>query len=65
MTDPIVEEVRKARMEHARRFGFDLDAICEDLRRIQKTSGNRVVSLPPRILEPERASGRRKRPRGR
>ena len=64
MIDPIVEEVRKARWEHARQFGFDLDAICEDLRRIQKTCGHRIVSLPPRMLEPTRASTRRGGPRG-
>lgn len=63
MIDPIVEEVRKYGGEDARRFGFDLDAICEDLRRIQKTYGYRVVSLPPKILEPTGA-GRRARRHG-
>lgn len=64
MTDPIVEEVRKARWEHAKRFGFDLDAICEDLRRIQKVCGHRVVSLPPKLLEPTKPSTRSGKPRG-
>jgi len=50
MKDPIVEEVRKARWEHAQRFGFDLRAICEDLRKIQNSCGHPVVSLPPRKL---------------
>ena len=31
-TDPIVEEVRKAREAYAEEFGFDLDAIGRDLR---------------------------------
>ena len=31
MNDPIVEEVRKYRDEHAKRFNYDLDAICDDL----------------------------------
>ena len=31
MKDPIVEEVRKARDEHARKFHYDLDAICRDI----------------------------------
>lgn len=44
--DPIVEEVRKARDEYARRFNYDLDAICRDLREKQKTGGIKVVSLP-------------------
>ena len=29
--DPIVEEVRKARDAYAKRFDYDLDAICRDL----------------------------------
>jgi len=61
MTDPIVQEVRKARLEHARRFGFDLDAICEDPRGIQKTRGHRAVSFPPKRLESTIASSRRQR----
>jgi len=64
MTDPIVEKARKARLEHAHRFGFDLDAICEDLRGIQKTCGRRVVSFPPKRLEPTTASSRRRGRRG-
>jgi hypothetical protein len=49
--DPIVEEVRKYRMEHTRRFGGDLAAICADLRKIQSASGHEVVRLPPRRLK--------------
>ena len=41
MNDPIVEEVRRHRMEHTRKFGGDLKLICEDLRRIQRESGCR------------------------
>lgn len=36
MKDPIVEEVREARRKHAERFNFDLDAICEDLKKIEQ-----------------------------
>lgn len=43
--DPIVEEVRSHRAAHAERFGYDLGAICEDLRRQQRESGRRVVSF--------------------
>jgi hypothetical protein len=56
MKDPIVEEVREHRMEHTRKFGGDLKAICEDLRAIQKTCGHKVVRLPPRRLEPTKQS---------
>ena len=48
MKDPIVAEVRKHRMEHTRKFGGDLDAICADLRAIQGASGYEVVRLAPR-----------------
>jgi hypothetical protein len=46
--DPIVSEVRKARDEYARRFDYDLDAICKDLQERQAQSGRRVVSFPPK-----------------
>jgi hypothetical protein len=51
MRDPIVEEVRKYRMEHTRKFRGDLSAICADLRYIQKASGHKVVRLAPRKLD--------------
>ncbi len=36
MRDPLVTEVRKYRMEHAKKFNFDVHAICNDLRKYQK-----------------------------
>ena len=60
MKDPIVDEVRQAREAHARQFNYDLDAICEDLRKREKTSGHPTVSLPPKLVaktgKPHRAS---------
>ena len=50
MKDPIVEEVRKIRDAHAAKFNFDLHAICEDLRKKEKSCGHPVVSLPPKPL---------------
>ena len=47
MLDPIVDEVRKIRMEHTLKFNGNLEAICADLRSIQQASGYRVVSFPP------------------
>ena len=49
--DEIVEEVRRARHEHAAKFGNDLAAIFADMR--EKTekareAGRKVVSLPPK-----------------
>lgn len=46
--DPIVEEVRRIRDEHAKRFNYDLHAICEDFRKKQSSSGHTVVSRQPR-----------------
>jgi len=56
MRDPIVEEVRKWRMEHTRKFGGDLLAICADLRSIQEASGHEVVRLAPKNLGATRLS---------
>ncbi len=46
--DPIVEEIHRVRDEHAKRFGYDMHAICEDIRKKQATSGRTVVTRPPR-----------------
>jgi hypothetical protein len=50
VNDPIVEEVRRYRLEHTRQFGGDLKLICEDLRRIQRDLGCQVVRRPPKLL---------------
>ena len=51
--DPIVEEVRKVREDHAARFGYDLKAIYRDLKRQEEESGRTFVSWPPRRVQPE------------
>ena len=50
MKDPIVEEVRTARQDHAKEFNHDLVAICRDLKRIESVCGHTLVSLPPKLL---------------
>jgi hypothetical protein len=50
MEDPIVEEVRKIREEHAARFNDDVHAIFEDLKRLEKESGWVIVSLQPKRI---------------
>ena len=52
MKDPIVEEVRRARQDHARTFNHDLVAICRDLKKIESVCGHTLVSLPPKLLTP-------------
>ncbi len=64
MKDPIVEDVRKHRMEHTRKFRGDLSKICADLRDVQVSSGYKVVRLAPRKLEPTMQSSRSRRLNG-
>ncbi len=43
--DPIVAEVRAIRDAYAKRFNYDLDAICRDLKEKEKRSGRKLVSF--------------------
>jgi len=51
MKDPIVEEVRAARMAHTQKFNHDLSAICADLRRIESESGHTLVNRNPKLIK--------------
>lgn len=44
--DEILEEIHKIREEHAKAFNYDLQAICDDLRRRQVQSGRKIISSP-------------------
>jgi len=46
--DDVIREVRAAREEYCRQFGYDLRAIVRDLREQERAGDRRVVSLPPR-----------------
>lgn len=59
MIDPFVEEVRKARDNHARRFKCDLAAICEDIRKQQAKCGHKVVRLRRGKEEDDKPSGKK------
>ena len=48
--DPIVDEIRKLREQHAARFDYDLDAIAADFKSREQEGPYKVVSLPPRRL---------------
>ena len=50
MNDPIVEEVRQAREEHAKQFNYDLKAIFADLRKQQEESERKFVTFPARRI---------------
>lgn len=44
--DEILEEIHKIRAEHAEAFNYDLQAICDDLRRKQAESVKQIISSP-------------------
>jgi hypothetical protein len=48
LSDPIVEEVRRARKEYAKRFNYDLRAIAESLRKQEQEHAERLASFPPK-----------------
>jgi hypothetical protein len=48
--DPIVQEVRRIRQEHAARFNYDLDAIVADLKRSEEA---RDPAQSPLVTPPE------------
>ena len=54
MNDPIVDEVRRVRAEHAARFNYDLWAIYRDIKEQQERSGLKFVSFAdePGIVKP-------------
>ncbi|MBF0132217.1 MAG: hypothetical protein HQL75_06485 [Magnetococcales bacterium] len=49
--DPIVEEIRKIRDEHAARFNDDLEAIYKDIKRLEEESGRKTVNLKPKLVQ--------------
>ena len=49
--DSILDEIHRFREEYAKRFNYDLNAICQDLREQQQKSGHKIVSFPPRRPE--------------
>jgi hypothetical protein len=46
--DLIVEEIRRLRDAYAKRFNYDIKAMFEDLKKEQRASGRKVVSLSTR-----------------
>ena len=53
MLDPIVEEIRRFREEHAARFNYDVNAIFDDIKRSEKSlkeGGWTFVTLPPKRI---------------
>jgi len=57
-TDPIVEQIKRYRKEHAAKFNYNLRAIIDDARHRQGTDGRKVVRRPPRIPHRQPANER-------
>ena len=50
--DQILAEIHTYREELAKKFNYDIAAICRHLREEQERSGRKVVSLPPKRVRP-------------
>jgi hypothetical protein len=48
LQDEVVEHIRAVRQAHAAAFEFDLVRIVADFRKRDASSGDRLVSLPPK-----------------
>ena len=48
MTDPLIQEIRRIKEANAAKYGFNIQAMVEDMRRREKLSGRKIVTLPPR-----------------
>jgi len=59
LDDPIVEEARKVRNAHAKKFNYDLQAIAADLKAQQAASQRKTVTFAPR--KPQAMALRRRR----
>lgn len=46
--DPIVEEIHRVRDEQAKKFDYDLHAICEYILERRSTSDRKLVTRSPR-----------------
>ncbi len=54
--DPIVEEIRRYRSEHAAKYGNDIHRICEALREEARRSGRKLVNRSPQKLPDQKIS---------
>jgi len=54
--DPIVEEVRRIKLDHAARYGYDVRKIVRALIEKQKEEKRPLVSFPPRRIPAAKAS---------
>lgn len=48
-SDPLVDEIRRIRLEVSERFDNDVDRLCEHLRVLEREAGDRVVTSPEKV----------------
>ena len=48
-TDDVIEELWRAKDAHGAKYGWDIHAMAEALRRQQREEGRKVVSLAPNL----------------
>lgn len=55
MSDPILDEIHRGRLEHAETFNYNLQTMLDDLRRRERESKepHRTVPLKPRRCIPD------------
>jgi hypothetical protein len=51
--DEILEEIYTLRENHAKAFNYDLQAICDDLRKKQVNSDRQIISTPLKQPQPQ------------
>ncbi len=54
--DPI-DEIRRIRDEHAKKFNYDVDSIIEDIQRFGKEKNLKTVALPPKRIDGSKKTG--------
>ena len=54
--DPVVAEIRQYRLEHAAKYDYDIDKICDALLKKQKEVGRKLVSRGPKLLKQKTGS---------
>ncbi len=60
-SDPIVDQVRKARDAHAAKFGYDIQAIFKAVRQQQAATGREYVRYSARRLSPPHVADKAER----
>lgn len=57
MKNPIMDELRAIRDEHAKKFNYDLDAICKDYMEHQKNCGHPIVNFDGKKKKDNKRNG--------